>query len=192
MAAGEDAHRARAVRLLLLDVDGVLTDGRFTVDADGRESKTFHARDGLGLKLLQGAGVAVGVVSGRQAKAVEHRARELGLDEVIQGAGDKPAAIDAVLQRRGLAWSQTGYVGDDLSDVPVLRRAGFAATVPEAPPEVRRRVDLVTAAGGGHGAVREVCELILKAQGRWPEVLARFDAAREGDASGAGGRREAT
>jgi 3-deoxy-D-manno-octulosonate 8-phosphate phosphatase (KDO 8-P phosphatase) len=179
MQTGEASDRAAAIRLLLLDVDGVLTDGRFLVAPDGGESKTFHARDGLGLRLLLDAGIEVGIITGRKSEAVTHRSEELGLGEVHQGVADKSAVFDEILSRRGLTSEQVGYVGDDLVDLPVLRRVGFAATVADGEAEIQRYCHLVTRRGGGHGAVREIAEHILRSKGLWQKIIRHFGAMEE-------------
>ena len=168
------AARAAAVRLLLLDVDGVLTDGSVIYADDGSELKRFHVRDGSGLKLWHAAGKRSAIVSGRQSAAVERRAAELGIGPVLQGRDDKLAALAEVLAATGLTPEEVCAVGDDLPDLPVLRRCGLAVAVADACPEVRAAAAYVTAAPGGRGAVREAVEWLLKAQGRWDELTARF------------------
>ncbi len=162
--------KAARVRLLLLDVDGVLTDGKIVYDADGREIKAFHVRDGHGIKMLQGAGVEVGIVTGRRSTIVEARARELGMALVSQGVSDKLAAWRAMLQEARLTPEQTAYVGDDILDVPLLRAVGFAAAVGDAEECVARVADYVAVRPGGNGAVREIAEFILRARGAWETV----------------------
>ncbi|MDD2557455.1 MAG: HAD-IIIA family hydrolase [Desulfuromonas sp.] len=162
------------IRLLLLDVDGVMTDGGIAYDNNGVETKRFHVRDGHGLKLLQRAGVEVGIITGRESNIVAIRAAELGIARVFQGAKNKLEPYEQILQDTGFTDAQIAYVGDDLIDLPVLRRVGFAVAVADAAPEMRPWVDYVTSAGGGKGAVREVCDLILKQSGKWEEVTARY------------------
>ncbi|HWP35319.1 MAG TPA: HAD hydrolase family protein [Thermodesulfobacteriota bacterium] len=166
--------RARRIRLVVLDVDGVLTDGGIAVASDGSETKTFHVRDGHAIKLLQHAGIEVALVSGRRSAPVVRRAAELGISLVVQGASDKAASFEAILAARGLEAAEAAGVGDDIVDLPLLRRAGLAVAVADSAPELAPYVHYVTRAPGGRGAVREVAELILKAQGRWGEVLRRF------------------
>jgi 3-deoxy-D-manno-octulosonate 8-phosphate phosphatase (KDO 8-P phosphatase) len=168
-----EARMAR-VELLLLDVDGVLTDGRILIDDRGVETKAFDATDGHGLKLLQRAGVDVGFVTGRTSRVVDHRARELGITEVHQGVKDKMPVVRQLLDRRRLGFDRVGYVGDDVVDLPVLMQVGLAVTVADAPAYVRERVHWVTEKPGGHGAVREVCEAILRARGAWETVTRRY------------------
>lgn len=168
------ARRAAAVRLLVLDVDGVLTDGRITYGASGEELKSFHVRDGLGLRLLREAGVRLAILSGRRSPAVERRARELGIDPCLQAVEDKGAALDALLELLEVPASAVACIGDDLPDLPLMFRCGLAVTVPEAPAPLRQRAHFVTSAPGGGGAVRELCELVLTAQGRWQALLAGY------------------
>lgn len=167
-------ERAAGIELLLLDVDGVLTDGRIIYGDGGMEIKAFHVRDGSGLKLWQLAGKRAGILTGRSSPVVERRARELGLEPVIQGAADKGAAFDQVVRELGLTAHQVAYMGDDIPDLPVLQRCGLPLAVADACPEVKEAAVLVTRALGGHGAVREAVEALLKAQGHWDEVIVRF------------------
>jgi 3-deoxy-D-manno-octulosonate 8-phosphate phosphatase (KDO 8-P phosphatase) len=167
-------ERMNRLRLMLFDVDGILTDGTLYIGAGGELMKGFHVRDGLGLKLLADAGIEVGLLSSRRSAIVEMRAAELDISLVRQGEGDKAAAFDRLLRERGMDDAAAGYMGDDLVDLPVLARCGFAATVPEAPAAIRERVHFVSACGGGRGAVREVCELILGARGLLEPAVARF------------------
>ena len=162
------------IRLLISDVDGVLTDGRLIFDAAGVESKEFHVRDGAGLKYWIRAGHRAALLTGRESTVVARRAAELGIDLVEQGATDKLPALGRLLAAAGCAAAETAYLGDDLPDLPVLRAVGFAVAVADATEEVRAAADYVTAARGGWGAVREVVELILKAQGRWDGIMARY------------------
>ncbi len=165
-------ERARRVRLLTCDVDGVLTDGRIYVDDDGRESKAFSALDGVGLHMLADAGIAVAWITGSTAPAVAHRARSLGVAHVFQNASDKVAPWRALAAKLSLAPEQCAHIGDDLPDLPLMALCGFAATVPHAAPTVRACAHYVTRRDGGYGAVRELVELILAAQGRLPEAAA--------------------
>lgn len=160
------AARARAVRLLTCDVDGVLTDGRIHVDDEGRESKAFHALDGVGLKRLMASGIAVGWITGSSSPSVVHRARVLGVTHLYRGTDDKTPSWEALRAELGLEPAACAHIGDDLPDVPLMLRCGLAATVPHAPGEVKRHAHYVTRLGGGHGAVRELAELILAARGR--------------------------
>ncbi|MBW1980404.1 MAG: HAD-IIIA family hydrolase [Deltaproteobacteria bacterium] len=170
----EVAARAARVRLLLLDVDGVLTDGTLFIHHDGRESKMFHAHDGLAIRLLQEGGIEVGILSGRRSEVVASRAEELGIRLVAQGTLYKTAAYEEMLQRCGLLEAEVAYVGDDLVDVPVLKRVGLAVAVANAAPEVISCCHLLTSRPGGRGAVRQVAELLLRAQDLWQRVTAPF------------------
>jgi 3-deoxy-D-manno-octulosonate 8-phosphate phosphatase (KDO 8-P phosphatase) len=159
-----DASAARGIRLLTCDVDGVLTDGRIYMDDTGRETKAFNALDGVGLKLLMRAGVTIAWITGSNAPVVKHRARALGIERVILGAEDKLTPWEALRGELELPASACAHIGDDLPDVPVFARCGFAVSVPHAPASVRAHAHFVTAREGGMGAVRELCELILAAR----------------------------
>lgn len=165
---------AAGIQLLLLDVDGVLTDGSVVYLDDGTELKRFHVRDGSGLKLWHAAGKRSAIVSGRKSVAVERRAAELGISPVLQGRDDKLAALAQVLAETGVRPEQVCAIGDDLPDVPVLRRVGLAIAVADACPELRAVAHYTTAAPGGCGAVREAIEWLLKASGRWDDLTARY------------------
>ena len=167
-------ERARRVRLMLFDVDGVLTDGRLWFGAQGESLKAFHAHDGHGIKLLAGAGIRIGLLSGRESSAVAQRAAELGIVHVLQGVADKRAAFEALLAQLALEAGAAGYMGDELVDLPVLRRCGFACAPGEAPELVRRHAHYVTRAAAGAGAVREACEFVLRAQGRLDGMLQAY------------------
>ena len=164
-----DARLAR-VRLLLLDVDGVLTDGRLYYGAEGEALKAFHARDGLGLRLAMTAGIRVGIVTGRRGAALAARCRDLGITLIFDGVRDKAAVIKTVAARTGLTPEQMAFVGDDLVDLPLMARVGLAVAVADAEPELRRQAHLVTRRPGGGGAVREVCRRLLEAQGHGPGI----------------------
>ncbi len=167
-------ERARRVRLMIFDVDGVLTDGRLYLTDSGEEMKSFHTLDGHGLKMLREAGVEIALLTARTSKVVARRAAELGIEHVLQGAADKRAGFAALLSRCGLDAGDAGYIGDDLVDLPVLIRCGFAASVPHAPAAVRSRVHYLTRASGGQGAVRELCEFILTAKGALESAIAPY------------------
>lgn len=168
-----DDEALAAIRLLLTDVDGVLTDGRIHFDGEGREIKTFHVHDGAGLVYWQRAGGLSGFLSGRDSLVVRQRAEELGVHEIHLGSMHKLAIFESILARRELSPREVAFVGDDLADLPVLDAVGLAVSVPDGRPEVLERVHYVTRVPGGGGAVREVVELLLRAQGKWDEVLAR-------------------
>ena len=158
-------ERARGIHLLVLDVDGVLTDGRLYFSANGEELKVFHVRDGAGLVAIQRAGVVVAIISGRDSPAVTRRATELGIRHVHQAVTDKGAALDHLLDELGITAEQMACVGDDTPDAPMLRRAGLAIGVADAHPALLAAAHGVTTSKGGHGAVREVCDLLLSARG---------------------------
>ncbi|MDB5853547.1 MAG: family hydrolase [Herminiimonas sp.] len=166
--------RAASLRLLILDVDGVLTDGGLFYGPDGESIKRFNVLDGHGIKLLQQADVAVAIISARTSPIVARRAADLGIAHLFQGVHDKLSAFNALLAQTGLAAEQCGFIGDDVIDLPVLLRVGFAASVAQGHPEVRARVHYVTQACGGQGAVRELCDLILRAQGKYEAAVAPY------------------
>lgn len=170
----ENLERARRVRLVLLDADGVLTDGRIFVGRGGGDARAFDVRDGHGIRLGQQAGLTFGILSGRSSAAVAERAAELGIDEVHQGLADKAARLGEILERLHVPPQAVCFMGDDLNDVPVLRRVGLAAAPADAVPEVRAVAHLVTERGGGRGAVRELVEILLHASGRWESLVASY------------------
>ena len=167
------AERAAQVRLMILDVDGVLTDGRLYYGASGEALKAFDVRDGHGIRLLREGGVEVAILTARKSVIVAVRARELGVERVVQGAADKVTGFERLLSETGLNEEHCGYIGDDWPDLAVLARVGFAATVADAAPEVRALAHWATTAPGGRGAVRELAEFVLHAQGRFEELRAR-------------------
>ena len=162
------------IKLLLLDVDGVLTDGRIIYDNEGNEMKSFDVKDGHGMKMLQRAGIKIGIITGRSSAVVQRRAEELGLDALFQGALTKLEPYGEILKEFGLTDDQVAYVGDDLVDLPILRRVGFSATVADAVPDLFPLVDYVCKRPGGRGAVREICDMLLRAQGQWDELTQRY------------------
>lgn len=166
--------RAKAVKLMIFDVDGVMTDGTLYYSERGEELKAFNIRDGLGVKLLRQHGVEAALITARSSRAIELRAADLGIAHLYQGAEDKRGAYAALLAQLGLSSGESGYMGDDLLDLPLITRCGFAATVPAAPEALRSRAHYVTRAGGGHGAVREVCEFILRAQGTLERAISAY------------------
>ena len=162
--------KAANIKLLLLDVDGVLTDGRIIIDDRGVETKHFHVRDGQGISLLLRAGIEVGFLTSRYSKSLVYRARELDVKLVRQGVKDKLTTYQDIKRRRGLTDDQIAYLGDDLVDRPILNVAGFAACVADGWHELISSVDFVTSQPGGKGAVREVAEILLRAQGKWSKL----------------------
>jgi 3-deoxy-D-manno-octulosonate 8-phosphate phosphatase (KDO 8-P phosphatase) len=172
------SHRIRkkagGIKLLLLDVDGVLTDGGIVIDSAGKETKRFNVQDGHGVRLLQEAGIQVGFITGRSSRVVAYRARELGVALLFQNAADKVATYERVKAKVELMDHQIAYAGDDLQDLPLLLRVGFSVTVKNGWEGLKRRVDYVTVNKGGEGAVREVAEVLLESQGKWSRLVRRF------------------
>ena len=168
-------ERLKDIRLLLLDVDGVMTDGGIIYDGNGLETKVFNVKDGHGIKMLQRFGIEVGIITGRSSLVVEIRARELGIELVYQGALKKLVSYEEIKQKTGLSDSQIAYIGDDVIDVPVMRRVAFAAAPSDGLADARNVAHYVTTCGGGRGAVREVCDLILKGRGLWDKVQNRYE-----------------
>ena len=169
-----DLQKLKSIKVLILDVDGVLTDGRVIYTDSGEEIKKFDVRDGHGLKLLMRSGIEVILLTGRESKVVLHRARDLGIEHVYQKALNKIEVYKTILADRSLEDKDVGFVGDDLIDLPVLRKVGFSAAVPDAVQEVKEIVDYITTKRGGEGAVREICELLLKAQNKWEALTAKY------------------
>lgn len=163
-----------SIKILVLDVDGILTDGGLYVGTDDADFKRFSIKDGMGLKLAMMAGLKVAIISGHSSTATRKRFEGLGVDDVIVGAEDKRQPFQDVLTRHGFTPENALVMGDDLPDIPLLAQAGFSATVPDAPDEVKSHVDHVTGRGGGDGAVREVIELLLKSRGDWDALMRRF------------------
>jgi 3-deoxy-D-manno-octulosonate 8-phosphate phosphatase (KDO 8-P phosphatase) len=168
------SEAARHIRLLLLDVDGVLSDGRIYYSAGGDELKAFHIHDGLGIKLLQRQGIEVGIITGRTSPLLERRARELGIDRLIQGREDKLRALEELRAGHPVPMEQIAYMGDDLPDLAVIRRVGLGMTVADCNPEVARHARWQATRKGGEGAVREAAEFILDAQGKLAPVLESY------------------
>jgi 3-deoxy-D-manno-octulosonate 8-phosphate phosphatase (KDO 8-P phosphatase) len=168
------ASRARRIALLVVDVDGVLTDGRMTLSDQGGELKSFHTRDGIGFDLARRAGLELAMVTGETSPIAKARGAKLGVAEVVLGARRKGEVVEQLLAERGLSPAALAFVGDDLLDIPALERAGLAIAVADAAPEVKAAAHLVTRARGGQGAVRECVEVILKSQGRWRGVVDAF------------------
>ena len=174
LEAGEVERRAARVKLLLMDCDGVLTDGRITLLDGGDEQKSFHTRDGHGLVLLHRAGLRTAIITGRTSRAVEWRARDLGVTHVLQGRLKKTEAFEELLAGSDLRPDEMACMGDDVTDIPLMRRCALGIAVADASADTLAAADYVTRLPGGFGAVREVCELILKAQGRWDELMKRY------------------
>jgi 3-deoxy-D-manno-octulosonate 8-phosphate phosphatase (KDO 8-P phosphatase) len=172
--ASDALERARRVKLVVFDVDGVLTDGRLWYGPNGEALKAFHAFDGHGVKMLQQAGLETAILSGRQMAAVVERARELAIEHVLQGVANKRRAFDALLRRLKLGRAATAYMGDDVVDLGVLERCGLACAPREAPEAVRSVAHCIPSAAAGNGAAREVCEFILQAQGKLARLLRRY------------------
>lgn len=174
MNSAEVQQRAARIKLLLMDCDGVLTDGRIWIFENGEEQKGFHTRDGLGIDLLHRAGLKSGIISGRVSSAVERRAQGLGMSFIVQGCEDKLGAFRDTLAQAGVTNAEVAYVGDDLNDIPLMLQSGLAVAVADAAPETRAHAHYITTAPGGYGAIREVVELILKAQGRWDDLVTKY------------------
>lgn len=170
----ELVRRLQKIKLLILDVDGVMTDGGLTIGDDGQEYKTFHSHDGLGMKLLKASGVALAIITGRTSNVVKKRAESTGVGHFYQGAEDKLAAFLDLMQTSGLQADQCAFMGDDVVDLPPMLRCGLAIAVPDSPGLLLQRVHYVTRKPGGRGAVREVCELIMQAQGTFEAQMEQF------------------
>ncbi len=166
--------KAARVRVVVFDVDGVLTDGSLYLGDDGQEYKAFHSRDGHGMAMLREAGVEIGIITGRTSRVVVHRMASLGIEHVYQGQRDKLPAFEDLLGKLGLSADEVAFVGDDVVDLPILVRAGLAIAVADAHPLVLRHAHWQTPSRGGRGAARDVCELILEARGQLDELLRRY------------------
>jgi 3-deoxy-D-manno-octulosonate 8-phosphate phosphatase (KDO 8-P phosphatase) len=166
--------KLKNVNLLLLDVDGVLTDGSIIYHHDGTETKIFNVKDGLGIRLLMDAGIQTGIVTGRSSNALLHRCRNLGIKHIFDGIKDKASVINKISEQTGVSSGQTAFMGDDLPDLPLMRRVGLAAATADAHETVKKHAHIITSLKGGYGAVREICEAILKAKGFWQEIEARY------------------
>ncbi|MFZ6760303.1 KdsC family phosphatase [Undibacterium sp. Ji50W] len=174
MAKQTAAQNAGNIQLMIFDVDGILTDGSLHFGPEGEMMKTFNVLDGQGIKLLQQAGIATAIISARQSAIVSKRASDLGITHVRQGIHDKKSAFLQLITELGLSADVCGFIGDDIIDLPILTRCGFSASVPNAHAEVRQRVHYVTTASGGKGAAREVCDFILRAQGRYEQAIEAY------------------
>lgn len=170
--------RASRIKLIAFDIDGVMTDGGLHYTDDGRELKTFNVQDGLGIKLLQRAGLEAVIITGRNSGVVSARAADLGIEHVFQGVGDKHAVLDRLLAELQLEWHESAFMGDDLIDITSMKRCGLAIAPANARPVVKERAHVVTEAGGGRGAVREAIELVLDAQGKLAAAFAPYLEAR--------------
>lgn len=166
--------KLRQIRLLVCDVDGVLTDGRLIIGDDGQEYKAFHSRDGHGLRMLADSGVTLAILTGRKSNVVTRRAQDLGIPYVIQGRRDKAAAFDDLLKTVGMKAHETAYIGDDVLDLPVMRRCIVGFAVANAHPLVQKEAGWVSTHDGGQGAVREICELIMRCQGTWSALMDQY------------------
>ncbi len=167
-------EKATSIKLAVFDVDGVLTDGSLFLGDDGQEYKAFHSRDGHGMKMLQASGVDIAIITGRTSRVVQHRMDNLGVRHIYQGQLDKLPAFEALLRKLGISASLAAYVGDDVVDLPVMRRAGLAVAVQDAHPLVKEHAHWCTPNGGGRGAARDLCEMIMRAQGTLDEQLTRY------------------
>lgn len=167
-------ERLNKIKLLLLDVDGVLTDGSIIYDDNGVQIKVFNVKDGLGLRLLMLSGIQVGIATGRSSMALHHRCRNLGITLVFDGLSTKKDVLNAVYEKTGISQDEIGFVGDDVMDLPLMINAGVSFGVADAHESIISHADMITSAKGGHGAVREVCETILRARGTWDELIKRF------------------
>jgi len=169
-----DINKLKRIKLLLLDVDGVLTDGSIIYNDNGAETKIFNVKDGLGIRLLMEAGIKVGIVTGRSSKTLYHRCKNLGISLIFDGVHEKTSVLELISEQTGLQAEEIAFVGDDLLDLPLLKKVGFSIAVADAHETIIENVDMVTSKKGGDGAVREVCEAILKAQGFWNKILESF------------------
>ena len=165
---------AKNTKLLILDVDGVLTDGSIILDNEGNEFKSFHVRDGHGIKMLVRAGITVAIITGRQSKVVERRAQELGISEVFQRCHDKRVAYKQLIEKYSVKDDEIAYIGDDIVDICLLKKAGLSVAVAEAEDEVKEAALMITKHRGGRGAVREVCDFLLKAKGLWKGIIDEY------------------
>lgn len=172
--SAENREKLKHIELLLLDVDGVLTNGQIVYGDSGMETKAFNVRDGQGIRLLANAGIKVGIVTGRSSEALDRRCRELGIEPVCDGVRDKAAVLEDIVGKTKTAVKKIAFVGDDLPDLKLMAKVGLSIAVADAHDELLKSADIVTRKKGGCGAVREVCEMILKACGLWDDVLERY------------------
>ncbi|MCK5336289.1 MAG: HAD-IIIA family hydrolase [Gammaproteobacteria bacterium] len=167
-------ERASRIKLVIFDVDGVLTDGSLFLSDDGQEYKAFNSKDGFGMRLLQDAGIDIGIITGRESMLVKLRMKELGISYVLQGRREKGPALDEMMETTGLTLEQIAYVGDDVVDLPIMSRVGFSIAVQDARPIVKKHAHWITQSPGGRGAGRDVCELILEAHGKWDDIIKQY------------------
>jgi 3-deoxy-D-manno-octulosonate 8-phosphate phosphatase (KDO 8-P phosphatase) len=167
-------NKLKHIKLVILDVDGVLTDGGIIYNDNGVETKIFNVKDGLGIRLLMKAGIKLCIATGRRSNALYNRCKNLGIEHIFDDLGDKAATLDLILDRTGVSAEQVAFMGDDLPDLALMKKVGLSIAVADAHKTVLKNADMVTSAKGGNGAVREACEAILKAQGLWENILERF------------------
>ncbi len=167
-------NKLKRIKLLLLDVDGVLTDGDIIYNDNGEETKVFNVKDGLGIRLLMKVGIKVCIITGRRSNALYHRCKNLGIAHIFDGVGDKAAILDLILEQTNISAEKIAFMGDDLPDLPLMKKVGLSIAVADAHEIVLENADMVISANGGSGAAREACEAILKAQGHWERILERF------------------
>ena len=169
-----DKEKLANIKLLLLDVDGVLTDGKITYTDIGEEIKSFNSKDGLGIRLLIESGIKVGIITGRKSGALTHRCENLGIDLLFDGVIDKVKAFNKILYKTKISASETAFAGDDLPDLPVMKRAGLSIAPADAPPYIQEHADIITRQKGGEGAIREICDEILKAKNKWDMIINKY------------------
>lgn len=174
MGKRSSEEKAERVRCIVLDVDGVLTEGQITLDGEGKEWKSFDVKDGFGIVLARSAGIKIAFLSGRRSGVVSRRGAELSVDRIYQGAGEKGGVMDRLFEEEELSGDEVAYLGDDLPDLPAMRKAGLACAVGDAVAEVRESADWISRRPGGRGAVRELVEFVLRSQGLWEQAVARF------------------
>lgn len=163
-----------SIKLVLLDVDGVLTDGKITYSDAGEQIKSFDSKDGLGIRLLMKSGIQVGIITARKSDALAHRCKNLKLELVLEGVRDKAKGLELMLEKTGLSADQTAYVGDDLLDLPIMTRVGLPVCVADACKDVKEHSEIITKNNGGNGAVREFCEMVLKSKGLWDKIIEQY------------------
>lgn len=167
-------EKASRIKLVIFDVDGVLTDGSLFLSDDGQEYKAFNSKDGFGMRLLQDAGIDIGIITGRESTLVRLRMEELGITQIMQGRREKGPALDEMMEKNGLTLDEIAYVGDDVVDLPIMSRVGLSIAVQDARPAVKKHAHWITESVGGRGAGRDVCELILEAHGKWDDIIKRY------------------